>query len=109
MGNNRPKTYTEYRDSFSSVDEFRKGFGKLSKREAYALIDADNSPTYVKAAMLATWDACRKELESNPGRNGTGISESENEHRLKIGENDAEARTKDDCQDQERNVSYHAV
>jgi len=47
-------TYSEYRHSFATTEEFMKVFGKLSEEEANALISATNVPTHVKACMITT-------------------------------------------------------
>ena len=56
-------TYMEYRDSFTSVEEFKKAFGKLSRDEAYALISTINGSAAIKASAVTVWENARKELE----------------------------------------------
>ena len=56
-------TYTQFRDKFKSVEEFRKAFGKLTKEEAKALICAENCATFIKAQMFSTWESARAEYE----------------------------------------------
>lgn len=48
-------TYSEYRRSFATTEEFMQAFGKLSEEEANALINAANVPTHVKACMITIW------------------------------------------------------
>ena len=56
-------TYSEFRDSFASVEEFKKAFGKLSREEAYALISTIEGSTAIKASAVTTWENAKKELE----------------------------------------------
>ena len=56
-------TYTQFRDKFKSVEEFRKAFGKLTEEEAKALISAENCATFIKAQMFSTWESARAEYE----------------------------------------------
>ena len=56
-------TYTQFRDKFKSVEEFRKAFGKLTEEEARALISAENCATFIKAQMFSTWESARAEYE----------------------------------------------
>ena len=58
-------TYLEYRNSFETVEEFRKAFGKLSQEEAYALISTMKGSTTVKASAVAFWRNARDELEKS--------------------------------------------
>ena len=55
-------TYSEYRNQFKTVEEFRHAFGELTEEEARALISAENSSTMVKAAMMTTWRMSKKEV-----------------------------------------------
>ncbi len=48
-------TYSEYRRSFATTEEFIQAFGKLSEEEANDLISAANVPKHVKACMITTW------------------------------------------------------
>ena len=45
-------TYSEFRDQFSTVEQFRWAYGKLTEEEANALITAEVCPTHIKAAMF---------------------------------------------------------
>ncbi len=61
-------TYTEYRNSFKTVEEFKKAFGQLPEKEARSIIVADNCPTFIKACIITTWRALHQEWQkSNPG------------------------------------------
>ena len=55
-------TYSEYRRSFDSTEEFLKEFGKLSFDEARAIVSADQAPTHIKAAMMGAWHRAREQL-----------------------------------------------
>ena len=55
-------TYSEYRRSFDSTEEFLKEFGKLSYDEARAIVSADQVPTHIKAAMMGAWYRAREQL-----------------------------------------------
>ena len=52
-------TYSEYRRSFDSTEEFLKEFGKLSYDEARAIVSADQAPTHIKAAMMGAWSRAK--------------------------------------------------
>ena len=54
-------TYTEFKGSFNTVDEFRKAFGKLPEEQARMLVFAENQPAFIKAAMMTTWQDSRRE------------------------------------------------
>lgn len=56
-------TYSEYRNQFKTVEEFRRAFGKLTKEEARALISAENASVSIKAAAFTTWQMAKKEVE----------------------------------------------
>lgn len=58
-------TYTEYRNSFKNVDEFRKAFGQLSEDEAKAIIAADSCPNFIKACIITTWRSAHREWLKN--------------------------------------------
>lgn len=55
-------TYSEFRDQFSTVEQFRWAYGKLTEEEANALITAEVCPTHIKAAMFSTWKQARREV-----------------------------------------------
>lgn len=55
-------TYSEYRRSFGSTEEFLKEFGKLSYDEARAIVSADQAPTHIKAAMMGAWYRAREQM-----------------------------------------------
>lgn len=55
-------TYSEYRNQFKTVEEFRRAFGKLTEEKAKALISAENTSTTAKAAMMTTWRMAKKEV-----------------------------------------------
>ena len=61
-------TYSEYRNQFKTVEEFRCAFGKLTEEEARALIAAEKTSPTIRAAMMSTWQMARKEVsnESRP-------------------------------------------
>lgn len=61
-------TYTEYRNQFKTVEEFRRAFGELTEEEVRALISAENSSTMVKAAMMTTWCMAKKEVSDESRR-----------------------------------------
>lgn len=55
-------TYSEFRNRFTDVKEFRRAYGALTYEEAKALIDAETSPTHIKARMIDTWKTARLEV-----------------------------------------------
>lgn len=54
-------TYTEYRKSFKTVDEFRKAFGQLPEDDARSMIAADNCPNFIKACLITAWRSAHQE------------------------------------------------
>lgn len=48
-------TYSEYRNSFKSADEFLQAFGKMTYEEAHALAEAEEAATSTKASIMDTW------------------------------------------------------
>ena len=56
-------TYSEYRDSFASTEEFKKAFGALSQEEAYALISTIKGSTAIKACAVSCWRNAKDEME----------------------------------------------
>ena len=61
-------TYSEYRRSFESTEEFLKEFGKLSYDEARAIVSADQAPTHIKAAMMGTWYRAKEQLREKESK-----------------------------------------
>ena len=61
-------TYSEYRRSFDSTEEFLKEFGKLSYDEARAIVSADQAPTHIKAAMMGAWYRAREQLHEKESK-----------------------------------------
>ncbi len=61
-------TYSEYRRSFESTEEFLKEFGKLSYDEAMAIVSADQAPTHIKAAMMRAWHRAREQLREKESK-----------------------------------------
>ncbi len=61
-------TYSEYRRSFDSTEEFLKEFGKLSYDEARAIVSADQAPTHIKAAMMGAWYRAREQMRKEESR-----------------------------------------
>ena len=66
-------TYSEYRRSFESTEEFLKEFGKLSYDEARAIVSADQAPTHIKAAMMGAWHRAKHAV--NAGKRTESIEE----------------------------------
>ena len=60
-------TYSEYRNQFKTVEEFRCSFGKLTEEDARSLIAAENMSTTIKAAIMSTWRMARKEVSDESG------------------------------------------
>ncbi len=56
-------TFSEYRKKFSSVEEFRREFGGLSREEAREMISAELCPNAIKACMMSTWHQARREVK----------------------------------------------
>jgi len=56
-------TYSEYRHSFATTEEFMQAFGKLSEEEAKALISTVEGSSAIKACAFTTWNQARKKLE----------------------------------------------
>ena len=44
-------TYSEFRNQFPTVEQFRWAYGNLTEKKARALIDAEVCPTHIKACM----------------------------------------------------------
>ena len=61
-------TYSEYRRSFESTEEFMKEFGKLSYDEARAIVSADQAPIHIKAAMMGAWHRARERLREKESK-----------------------------------------
>ena len=59
-------TFSEYRDSFGSKEEFMQAFGRLSYEDAHALIDAEEAAPSIKACMMTTWRQARESLKNSP-------------------------------------------
>lgn len=55
-------TYTEFRAQFHNTESFLQAYSELSEGEVRALIDAEKSPTHVKAAMFTMWQNTRRRL-----------------------------------------------
>lgn len=55
-------TYSEYRKQFKSAEAFKNAFGRITEKEARALISAERTSATVKAAMMSTWRMARKEV-----------------------------------------------
>ena len=53
-------TYSKYRESFDNTEDFMLAFGQLTYEEAYALIDAEESSTTMKACMMTAWKKQKK-------------------------------------------------
>ena len=56
-------TYSEYRHSFATTEEFLQAFGKLSEEEAKELISTIEGSTTIKASAFTTWRQARKKFE----------------------------------------------
>ena len=61
-------TYSEYRRSFDSTEEFLREFGKLSYDEARAIVSADQAPIHIKAAMMGAWHRARERLREKESK-----------------------------------------
>lgn len=59
-------TFSEYRDSFRSKEEFMQAFGRLTYENAHALIDAEEAAPSIKACMITTWRKVREQLMYSP-------------------------------------------
>ncbi len=57
-------TYKDFRDSFDTVEDFKRAFGNLSEEEAHALIASATAPTHITACMFTTWKEAKKEYEN---------------------------------------------
>ncbi len=55
--------YSEYRDRFSSVEEFMRDFGKRTYEEAYEMIDAEICPDSIKGCMIQKWHQARRKAK----------------------------------------------
>ena len=55
-------TYSEFRNQFSSIDSFMWAYGRLTREEARALTEAENTSTSEKARMMATWHEARRKV-----------------------------------------------
>ena len=55
--------YSEFRHQFSSTESFMQAYGRLTEEEARALVDADDSPTFIKACMMTTWSTARRKVK----------------------------------------------
>lgn len=56
-------TYTEFRKQFANAENFKAAFSKLTEKEAQELIDEDNAPIFIKAAMMDTWRMAKEEAK----------------------------------------------
>ena len=56
-------TYSEYRQSFETVEEFEQTFGRLSEEEAYALISTIQGSPAIKACAVSIWRRAREKSE----------------------------------------------
>ena len=56
-------TYSEYRHSFATTEEFMQAFAKLSEEEAKELISTIKGSTTEKACAFTTWMKARKKYE----------------------------------------------
>ena len=63
-------TYSEYRNTFKSTEEFMESFGKLSEQEVNELISTMDGSASVKACAFSTWEEARERF----------IQEKENKH-----------------------------
>ena len=61
-------TYTEYRKSFKTVEEFRRSFGKLSAEEVQSLIANENTSGMIKGCIMTTWRQCVEEAKKIKSR-----------------------------------------
>lgn len=52
-------TYTEFRKTFNSKEDFLKALSLLSEDDVRKLIENENTSTTVKAAMITTWSQAR--------------------------------------------------
>jgi len=59
--NIKEMTYGEFRSQFASVEEFRKAFAAIPYEEARKMISKEQTSTMIKAAMITTWEQCRRE------------------------------------------------
>lgn len=64
---NRGMTYSEFRSTFESVEEFRREFGSMSFEDACALISAEHASPSIKAAMIGSWRRAREEYREDYG------------------------------------------
>lgn len=55
-------TYSEFRNQFPTVEQFRWAYGNLTEKKARALIEAEVCPTHIKACMYTAWRSARKEV-----------------------------------------------
>ena len=53
-------TFSEFRKSFISYEDFMLAFGQLSNEEAHALINAEEASPSIKACMITAWQKARK-------------------------------------------------
>ncbi len=58
-------TYSEYRYSFSTAEEFMQAFGKLSEKEAKELISTIEGSATIKASAFTTWTKAKKLYDQN--------------------------------------------
>ena len=53
-------TFSEYRNQFPGVEEFRQAYGQLSFEQAKAMIAAEEASPSIKACMITTWREARR-------------------------------------------------
>ena len=55
-------TYTEFRETFDSKEEFLKSLGLLSEDEIRKLIENENTSITVKVNMITTWQQAKSKI-----------------------------------------------